>query len=64
MEECPCCGWPESQVYEVLSRHLTSEGVVTYTRCACGEPQVRVQPFGPGEVVAAGRADVPPPDRP
>ncbi|WP_165958997.1 hypothetical protein [Actinomadura sp. KC345] len=48
----------------MLSRHLTSEGVVTYTRCACGEPQVRVQPFGPGEVVAAGRADVPPPDRP
>ncbi|WP_157406618.1 hypothetical protein [Actinomadura rubrobrunea] len=37
----------------MLSRHLTSEGVVTYTRCACGEVQVRVQPFTPGRVVAA-----------
>jgi hypothetical protein len=42
-------------VYEVLSRHLTSEGVVTYTRCACGRLQMRVQRFEPGPVAAAGR---------
>ncbi len=40
----------------MLSRHLTSEGVVTYTRCACGEVQVRVQPFAPGAVVSPGPA--------
>ncbi|WP_165978393.1 hypothetical protein [Actinomadura darangshiensis] len=39
----------------MLSRHLTSEGVVTYTRCACGRLQMRVQRFDPGPVVAAGR---------
>ena len=54
MDECPRCGWPRSEIYKVLSRHLTSEGVVIYTRCACGEVQVRVRPFGGGEVVAAG----------
>jgi hypothetical protein len=42
-------------VYEVLSRHLTSEGVVSYTRCACGRLQMRVQRFEPAPVVAAGR---------
>ncbi|MES9539834.1 MULTISPECIES: hypothetical protein [unclassified Actinomadura] len=42
-------------MYEVLSRHLTSEGVVTYTRCACGRPQMRVQRFEAGPVAAAGR---------
>ncbi|MUN36531.1 hypothetical protein GNZ18_07950 [Actinomadura sp. NEAU-AAG5] len=57
MEECPRCGWPQTQVYEVLSRHLTSEGVVSYTRCACGEVQVRVQSFGPGAVVGARPED-------
>ncbi|WP_171064312.1 hypothetical protein [Actinomadura soli] len=47
----------------MLSRHLTSEGVVTYTRCACGEVQVRVRRFEPGPAaggtaVAGGAADV------
>lgn len=51
MRECPRCGWPEAETYEVLSRHLTSQGVVTYTRCACGGVQVRVQPYGAGETV-------------
>ena len=64
MEDCPHCGWPRSEVYEVLSRHLTSEGVVSYTRCACGELEVRVQPFAPGAVVGtAGTADPPEPGR-
>ncbi|MGP4028276.1 hypothetical protein [Actinomadura sp. 3N407] len=47
----------------MLSRHLTSEGVVSYTRCACGEVQVRVQRFESGTVVAARCGDVPSPDR-
>jgi hypothetical protein len=49
MTDCPRCAWPVSDVYEVISRHITSEGVVTYTRCACGEPQVRFQPYGSAE---------------
>ncbi|MEU8344483.1 hypothetical protein [Actinomadura meyerae] len=48
----------------MLSRHLTSEGVVTYTRCACGRLQMRVQRFEAGAVVAAGRRDAAAPDRP
>ncbi|GLZ05150.1 hypothetical protein Acsp03_26160 [Actinomadura sp. NBRC 104412] len=55
MNECPRCGWPQSDVYEVISRHLTSEGVVTYTRCACGAVQIRVQAFETGRVVTTGR---------
>jgi transcriptional regulator NrdR family protein len=46
---CPVCAWPASDVYEVISRHLTSEGVVTYSRCACGEVQVRFQPYSSAE---------------
>ncbi|MFD0776256.1 hypothetical protein ACFQZ2_20170 [Streptomonospora algeriensis] len=38
---CPDCGWPESEIYQVVSRHLTSTGMVVYTRCACGRLQVR-----------------------
>ncbi|WUI02488.1 hypothetical protein OHR68_12005 [Spirillospora sp. NBC_00431] len=38
----------------MLSRHLTSEGVVSYTRCACGEVQVRVRRFEPGTMVTGG----------
>jgi hypothetical protein len=45
VSDCPTCGWPESDVYEVLSRHFTSEGVVTYSRCVCGEIQVRLRPY-------------------
>ncbi|WP_396454030.1 hypothetical protein [Actinomadura sp.] len=47
----------------MLSRHPTSEGVVTYTRCACGRLQMRVERYGPGAVVAAGRVDAPALDR-
>jgi hypothetical protein len=38
---CPVCGWPDDVPYQVISRHLTSTGVVVYTRCACGALQVR-----------------------
>lgn len=54
MNECRHCGWPQSEVYEVLSRHLTSEGLVTYTRCVCGVVQMRVHPYEAGHVVATG----------
>jgi hypothetical protein len=43
---CPRCGWPESDPYEQVSRHVTSTGVVTYTRCFCGRLLVRFQSYG------------------
>jgi hypothetical protein len=39
--KCPQCGWPESVPYETVSRHLTSTGMIVYTRCVCGRLQVR-----------------------
>ncbi|MGW1024581.1 hypothetical protein ACWD4J_12870 [Streptomyces sp. NPDC002577] len=39
---CPHCGWPETQPYEVVSRHATTQGLTVWTRCACGSLQVRV----------------------
>jgi hypothetical protein len=30
----------------VLSRHLTSQGVVTYARCTCGDLQIRLTGAG------------------
>ncbi|GAA2758181.1 hypothetical protein [Actinopolymorpha rutila] len=41
-EGCPTCGWPATDLGdpggagEVLSRHATSAGTVTYIRCVCG----------------------------
>ncbi|MFG2000720.1 hypothetical protein ACGFNU_16405 [Spirillospora sp. NPDC048911] len=61
MDDCPRCGWPEDETYEVLSRHLTSDGVVSYTRCACGEVQMRFQPYDLGQVVTAGGLSRPSP---
>lgn len=34
--ECQYCRRPEPGTCQVVSRHTTSEGVVVYTRCACG----------------------------
>ncbi|WP_067548090.1 hypothetical protein [Nocardia crassostreae] len=50
---CEHCGWPDSQPFETLSRHRTSEGVVTYTRCACGSVRMRLSPitFAPARPV-------------
>ncbi|WP_285617750.1 hypothetical protein [Actinoallomurus iriomotensis] len=36
MNRCHRCGSPQEPPYTVVSRHLTSEGVLLYTRCACG----------------------------
>jgi hypothetical protein len=38
---CPRCGWPTVEPFEVVSRHLTSEGTITWIRCACGRLEVR-----------------------
>jgi hypothetical protein len=37
---CPCCGWPTAEPFQVVSRHVTSEGMITWSRCACGRLQV------------------------
>jgi uncharacterized Zn finger protein len=50
--KCPVCAWPASEPHEVLSRHVTSEGIVTYSRCACGEVRVGLQPYGPAEILS------------
>ena len=55
MTDCPSCAWPESEPYEVISRHLTSDGVVTYSRCACGEVRVSLLPYGAAETLGRGR---------
>ncbi|GLY90153.1 hypothetical protein Airi02_080820 [Actinoallomurus iriomotensis] len=52
--ECPVCAWPESEPYEVISRHATSEGLVTYSRCACGEVRVSILRYGAAETLRPG----------
>jgi hypothetical protein len=37
---CPRCGWPDAEPYEIVSRHVTSEGLITWSRCACGRLRV------------------------
>ena len=49
---CSACGWPATEA-EVLSRHRTSEGIVSYLRCVCGELTVRLDPEA-GCVPASG----------
>jgi hypothetical protein len=39
-ETCPRCGWPTAEPFQVISRHVTSEGTITWSRCACGRLQV------------------------
>jgi hypothetical protein len=48
---CPVCGWPLDEPYEVISRHATSEGIVTYSRCACGEMRVALRSYGGAEIL-------------
>jgi hypothetical protein len=35
-DPCPRCGWPTAEPFQVVSRHATSEGTLTWSRCACG----------------------------
>lgn len=37
---CPSCGWPEAEIYELVSR----DGLVLHTRCPCGREQHRDAP--------------------
>ncbi|QLY29869.1 hypothetical protein [Nocardia huaxiensis] len=43
-EQCEHCGWPTARPFQTISRHPTSEGTVTYTRCACGALRVTLSP--------------------
>ncbi len=52
---CPRCAWPEAEPYEIVSRHVTSEGVISYSRCICGRLQVRRS----GSVVIRARRAAP-----
>lgn len=36
VRRCATCGWPSDEPYEVVSRHPVTEGVIVYSRCACG----------------------------
>lgn len=40
--QCPYCGWPDAQPFQVVSRHRTGAGQTVWTRCSCGSVQVRV----------------------
>ena len=55
-DKCRRCGWPESEPYETVSRHLTSTGMIVYTRCFCGLLQVRSYPVAGrrGGLIARG----------
>lgn len=52
---CPRCGWPDSEPYEVVSRHQTSDGLVVWTRCVCGALQLRLGQAVGAEPIARGR---------
>lgn len=57
---CPRCGWPETEPYEVVSRHPTSNGTVVYTRCLCGLLHVRrSRGARPGAPLARGSRPAP-----
>ena len=43
---CGVCGEPLTKAHRVLSRHTTSEGVVTWVLCPCGALQARLRPNG------------------
>jgi hypothetical protein len=51
---CRACGRVVEH-QQVVSRHTTSEGVVSWMRCTCGALQARFRPYGRTErVVASG----------
>lgn len=41
---CPHCAWPTSEA-RVLSAHPTSDGMVRYLRCPCGQVTIQVLRF-------------------
>lgn len=55
MTTCPFCGWPDADVFQVISRHRTPAGETVWTRCACGSLQARVLEAGGMRITARGR---------
>ncbi|MFD7312772.1 hypothetical protein [Streptomyces sp. NPDC059883] len=48
-----------TSISTVVSRHTTSEGVVVWTRCACGRLQMVLRPHGiDHKGLAAGGHDI------
>ncbi|GAA4242229.1 hypothetical protein GCM10022254_74490 [Actinomadura meridiana] len=43
-----------NQQSTTLSRHLTSDGIVVWTRCACGRLRMDLVPNGGGRPLTAG----------
>ncbi|WP_433462757.1 hypothetical protein [Spirillospora sp. CA-128828] len=43
-----------SQQNTLVSRHLTSDGIVVWTRCACGRLRMDLVPTGGGPGLVAG----------
>lgn len=57
---CATCGWPLRDPYEVVSRHPVTEGVVVYSRCACGVLRVWLQRSrGADRLVVGARSTLP-----
>jgi hypothetical protein len=48
---CTACGWPLAET-QLVSAHRTSEGLVCYRRCVCGQITIRLRP--PGGTAAGG----------
>ncbi|RAJ62568.1 hypothetical protein K378_03921 [Streptomyces sp. Amel2xB2] len=55
MSDCPYCGWPDDEPVQGVSRHPTAEGVLAWTRCACGSLQARVLTGGTVRIVTRGK---------
>ncbi|MET9492184.1 hypothetical protein [Nocardia sp. NPDC006630] len=49
-EHCGTCGWPTTLPPTTISRHHTSEGLVTYTRCTCGTVRMWLSPNTPHQL--------------
>ncbi|OEU87106.1 hypothetical protein DB35_26650 [Streptomyces abyssalis] len=55
MSDCPYCGWPDDEPVRNLSEHPTGDGVLFWTRCACGSVQARVLTGGTVRIVTRGK---------
>ncbi|SCK10997.1 hypothetical protein [Streptomyces sp. WMMB 322] len=55
MSHCPYCGWPDDQPVRDLSQHPTGEGVLVWTRCACGSVQARLLTAGTLRIMTRGK---------
>jgi len=53
--QCPYCGWPDTEPFEIVSRHQTPEGLTVWSRCGCGSLQVRVTDGVSARIVSRSR---------